>query len=128
MATNRKGMSSNNNKINKAARTKQRKERQRSKGRNSNCAVSSFFQITGNGEKLIKATKGGGGGDRGSLWYRYQLIRYQVPPKLKVLVPPILGAGAINIVQLGSCHKVWNRGGRKGFDRVIKIIAWKMLG
>ena len=36
----------------------------------------------------------------GSLWYRYQLIRYQVPPKLKVLVPPILGAGAINIVQL----------------------------
>ena len=40
------------------------------------------------------------GGDRGSLWYRYQLIRYQVPPKLKVLVPPILGAGAINIVQL----------------------------
>ena len=36
-----------------------------------------------------------GGGDRGSLWYRYQLIRYQVPPKLKVLVPPILGKGAI---------------------------------
>ena len=27
--------------------------------------------------------------------------------------------------KLGSCHKVWNRGGRKGFDRVIKIIAWK---
>ena len=27
-------------------------------------------------------------------------IRYQVPPKLKVLVPPILGEGAINIVQL----------------------------
>ena len=40
------------------------------------------------------------GGDRGSLWYRYQLIRYQVPPKLKVLVPPILGEGAINIVKL----------------------------
>ena len=40
------------------------------------------------------------GGDRGSLWYRYQLIRYQVPPTLKVLVPPILGAGATNIVQL----------------------------
>ena len=35
------------------------------------------------------------GGDRGSLRYRYQLIRYQVPPKLKVLVPPILGEGAI---------------------------------
>ena len=35
------------------------------------------------------------GGDRGDLWYRYQLIRYQVPPKLKVLVPPILGEGAI---------------------------------
>ena len=35
------------------------------------------------------------GGDRGSLWFRYQLIRYQVPPKLKVLVPPILGEGAI---------------------------------
>ena len=34
--------------------------------------------------------RGGGG-----LWYRYQLIRYQVPPKLKVLVPPILGGGAI---------------------------------
>ena len=34
-------------------------------------------------------------GDRGGLWYRYQLIRYQVPPKLKVLVPPILGEGAI---------------------------------
>ena len=29
---------------------------------------------------------------------------------------------------LGSCHKVWNRGGRKGFDRVTKIIGWKMLG
>ena len=42
----------------------------------------------------------GGGGDRGSLWYRYQLIRYQVLPKLKVLVLPIFGAGAINIVQL----------------------------
>ena len=40
------------------------------------------------------------GGDRGSLWYRYQLTRYQVPPKLKALVPPILGAGAINIVKL----------------------------
>ena len=40
------------------------------------------------------------GGDRGSLWYRYQLIRYQVPPKLKVLVPLILGEGAIKIVQL----------------------------
>ena len=40
------------------------------------------------------------GGDRGSLWYRYQLIRYQVPPTLKVLVPPILGAGATNIEQL----------------------------
>ena len=36
----------------------------------------------------------GEGGDRGSLWYRYQLIRYQVPPKLKVLVPSILGEGA----------------------------------
>ena len=35
------------------------------------------------------------GGDRGSLWYRNQLIRYQVPPKLKVLVPPILGERAI---------------------------------
>ena len=35
-------------------------------------------------------------GDRGSLWYRYQLIRYQAPPKLKVLVPPILGEGANN--------------------------------
>ena len=34
------------------------------------------------------------GGDRGSLWYWYQLIRHQVPPKLKVLVPPILGEGA----------------------------------
>ena len=34
------------------------------------------------------------GGDRGGLWYRYQLIRYQVPPKLKVLVPPIFGEGA----------------------------------
>ena len=33
----------------------------------------------------------GGGGDRESLWYRYQLIRYQVPPQFKVLVPPILG-------------------------------------
>ena len=31
----------------------------------------------------------------GDLWYRYQLIRYQVPPKLKVLVPPILWEGAI---------------------------------
>ena len=40
------------------------------------------------------------GGDRGSLWYRYQLIRYQVPPKLKVLVSPILGDGAVNIAQL----------------------------
>ena len=40
------------------------------------------------------------GGDRGSLWYRYQLIRYQVSPKLKVLVPPILGEGTIDIVQL----------------------------
>ena len=39
-------------------------------------------------------------GDRGSLWDRYQLIRYQVPPKVKVLVPPILGEGVINIVQL----------------------------
>ena len=29
------------------------------------------------------------------LWYRYQLIRYQVPPKLKVLVPPFLWEGAI---------------------------------
>ena len=36
-----------------------------------------------------------GGGDRGSLSYRYQLIRYQVPPKLKVLVPSILGEGAV---------------------------------
>ena len=35
------------------------------------------------------------GGDKGSLWYRYQLTRYQVPPKLKVLVPPILGEGTI---------------------------------
>ena len=35
------------------------------------------------------------GGDRGGHWYRYQLIRYQVPPKLKVLVPPILWEGAI---------------------------------
>ena len=41
-----------------------------------------------------------GGDDRGSLCYRYQLIRYQVPPKLKVLVPPTLGEGAINILQL----------------------------
>ena len=40
------------------------------------------------------------GGDKGSLWYRYQLIRYQVPPTFKVLVPPILGAVATNIVQL----------------------------
>ena len=36
------------------------------------------------------------GDDRGSLWYRYQLIRYQVPLKLKVLVPPTLGEGANN--------------------------------
>ena len=40
------------------------------------------------------------GGDRGSLWYRYQLIRYQVPSKLKVLVPSILGEAAIDLVQL----------------------------
>ena len=40
------------------------------------------------------------GGDRGSLWYRYQPMRYQVPPKLKVLLPPILGEGAIDVVQL----------------------------
>ena len=39
-------------------------------------------------------------GDRGSLWYRYQLIRYQVPSELKVLVPSILGEGAIDLVQL----------------------------
>ena len=35
------------------------------------------------------------GGDWGSLWYRYQRIRYQVPLKLNVLVPPILGERAI---------------------------------
>ena len=33
--------------------------------------------------------------EEGGLWYRYQLIRYQVPPKLKVLVPPFLWEGAI---------------------------------
>ena len=27
----------------------------------------------------------------GSLWYRYQLMRYQASSKLKLLVPPILG-------------------------------------
>ena len=48
----------------------------------------------------MSASGGRGGGDRGSLLYRYQLMRYQVPPKLKVLVPPILGEGAINTVQL----------------------------
>ena len=32
------------------------------------------------------------GDDRGNPWYRYQLIWYQVPSKLKVLVPPIFGA------------------------------------
>ena len=36
------------------------------------------------------------GGDQGSLWYRYQLIREQIPPKLRVLVPPVLGEGANN--------------------------------
>ena len=34
--------------------------------------------------------RGGGGGDKGRLWYQYQIIRYQVPPKLKVLVSLIL--------------------------------------
>ena len=33
-----------------------------------------------------------------------------------------------NTSYLGSCHKVWNRGGRKGFDRVTKTIGWKPLG
>ena len=41
------------------------------------------------------------GGDRGSPWHRYQLIWYKVPPKLKVLIPPIFGA----IVNMRNCQK-----------------------
>ena len=28
-------------------------------------------------------------------------------------------------IDYGSCHKVWSRGGRKGFDRVIKLLHGK---
>ena len=50
--------------------------------------------------QLFSSIQGNRGGDRGNLWYRYQLVRYQVSPKLKVLVPPIYEEGTINIVKL----------------------------